>query len=208
MRALGRPRNLAPTPPGLPRRSLGAATAVNNRRAVGVILEELFNWTHSSWTSPAGTVGVVSLEGYGTAGSPAYDAYSDPDQTMYRIEKWSQLFYQGSPTGPPGYHSAHTDYIYSDTSTTLPGTYCDAASGDYQTCYSYVWGSTTIPGEYHPAESATTGASANAFGFEFPGGFGGAAGMTTYGASGLLPNTVYPLSIPFGGSVKLRYRKL
>lgn len=59
--------------------------------------------------------------------------------------------------------------------------------------------------EYAGTTPATTGASATGFGRTFPGGTGGAASTTTFGATAVTGGQSYSVIVPSGGSITITY---
>ncbi len=75
-------------------------------------------------------------------------------------------------------------------------------SGSTESGYRYVDYDYVTPGT---GIAATTGASATALGFSFPGGLGGAGTITDQGPATVVPGNVYTIVVPSGGSVTISY---
>jgi len=87
----------------------------------------------------------------------------------------------------------------------MPSAHCDTVAyptgGGYATCYRYEY-TTVDVGDYEPA---TNGAALTAFGLSFPGGAGRAASIKTVQAVRVVPNQMYAIVVPPGGSLTIIY---
>lgn len=160
----------------------------------GSTLKTLTFTQNTTWTSPAGVSALVSVSGFGAAGTPASSYYVQQYRyvittTNYRPDGSVVSSAQtGSGTG-----WGPTPANYCNPSDTLPN------GNTTQNCYSYTDTS------YWDTTAATTGASATGFGKTFPGGTGGPAGMTSFSNTPLSQGAGYSIVVPAGGSITITY---
>lgn len=87
-------------------------------------------------------------------------------------------------------------YVHNSAYLTYTGGF--ATSGDIRAS-----GTAVLNWQYPIA--ATGGAGANAFGKNFPGGFGGPATVQNYGPQSITPGGSYPIAVPAGSQVTITY---
>jgi hypothetical protein len=160
-------------------------------RVMRLVTQTLSNGT---WIAPAGVVRLESASGKGAAGTPS--------STYWRMEKYSYYEYYEYANGKRSYSAWDlVDWYETIQGDTPPpdeyGPIVDYGTFSKQEIVHYILSQET--------SSATTGASATAFGKTFPGGVGGPASTTTFNNIAVTPLQSYPIVVPTGGSITITY---
>lgn len=146
---------------------------------------------------PFGVSRIESASGEGADGTPyvqgrtGYDSYSQ--DTYYPPNN-------GTPVEGP------LTFLGTTYDASPPNDYCTGVQNQdgsrNETCYTYR--------TFDLSQPATTGASStmtgpNGFSLTFPGGAGGPASVTNFGASAVVGGQAYSLTIPSGGFITITY---
>lgn len=163
----------------------------------GQTLKTVTFTTSAPWTAPGNVSVLPTLSGYGQAGTPEQPGVEgfDTYKTVTVYNSSNQII-----SGPT------TTYEGASYEGSPPADYCEGTYGSQgkrtETCYSFQ--------TFYTGSPATTGASAtmtgpSGFSRTFPGGVGGAPGVTTFSNVAVTPNGVYSVNVPAGGSVTITY---
>lgn len=215
-------------------RGAGSASGFGFGSGRAATLQTVTFTSNGTWTAPVGVTLVTTLSGIGQNGSPAFWGEFQPGSSQSvsyvetsapagisssTIEARAQAEWDKLPTSytPDGVYASWTLWYYyvNRVDEYARDGIVRVKNGFSKTKIGNGWGTTytTPPSSYRNYAAGnleqyygeTTGDSASALGYTFPGGVGGPATGATYNNVSVTPGTGYSIVVPSGGSVTIQY---